>query len=80
MPDRIHLRELSDEQLASAAASVLTELLERRQRDEMSLDLDMLEAPALFVTVARGAAAESLKAEVEAGASMLLRAIDQVAH
>lgn len=80
MSDRVHLRELSDEQLASAAASLLTELLARRQRDEMSLDLDMHDAPPLFVTVARGAAARSLKAELEAGVLMLSGPNEHVAH
>ena len=67
MVNKVHVKQLSDDELASAMATLLTEMLNRRKQDEMSLDIDMKNCAPLFVTVARGSAAHSLRDELQAG-------------
>ena len=80
MVNKVHVNQLSDDELAVATASLLMELLNRRQRDELSLDLDLQNAAPLFVTVARGPAAHSLRDELRSGVMHLIRSPSTMAH
>ncbi|MDH0341988.1 hypothetical protein [Chromobacterium haemolyticum] len=64
----ICVRQLTDEHLVVALASLIGEMLDRHHREEMSFDCELNDGTPLLLTMARGAAARALQVEIEQSA------------
>lgn len=80
MSTKIHMSELSDEDLAEALVSVLNQILDRHLRDELSLGCELADGSRMMVTVARGGAAVALENEIKRNALAVQGLQRETAH
>lgn len=80
MSSKIHISELSNQDVAEALVSLVGEMLNRHRREELSLDCELADGTHMLITIARGDAAAALGSEIERTALSAGVVRGQVAH